>query len=280
MGSRMAQKLLNANYSVVVWNRTKAKAKPLIELGAMYAATPKEAAEQADVVISMVTNDEASRAIWLDTETGAVLGLSQDKIAIASSTLTVAWTKELARAIVKRGAAFLDAPVVGSRPQADAGKLIYLVGGKAETLAQVQDSLLAIGGAVHHVGSVGQGMAMKLAVNVLFGIQVAALAEMLAMLARQGISRADAMACLGELPVISLAAKGAGGLMVANNHTPLFPIELVAKDFRYAIQAAQTVNAAIPNSIAVHSVYQDAIAQGYGDSNITGVMQLFTSIEQ
>ena len=280
MGSRMAQKLLDAGYSVVVYNRTKAKVDSLIDLGAIYAATPKEAAEQADVVISMVTNDEASQAIWLDTETGAVLGLSPDKIAIASSTLTVDWTQELAAVIANRGAAFLDAPVVGSRPQADAGKLIYLVGGQAETLAQVRDSLLAMGGAIHHVGSVGQGMAMKLAVNALFGIQVAALAEMLAMLTRQGISRADAMACLGELPVISLAAKGAGGLMVANNHAPLFPIELVAKDCRYALQTTPTVNATMPISRAIQSVYQDAIAQGYGSRNITGIMHLFTDIEQ
>ena len=275
MGSRVAQTLLMANHSIVVYNRTLEKAKPLLSQGAIYAAKPREAAKQADIVISMVTDDDASRAVWLDPETGAALGLHKDAIAIESSTLTVDWTRELATEIECRGTAFLEAPVVGSRPQADAGKLIYLVGGEAEILAKVQDSLRCAGASIHHVGSRGQGMAMKLAVNALFGAQVATLAELLGMLTKNGVSDAKAWECLGDLPVLSPAAKGAGSLMLSNNHAPLFPIELVEKDFRYSIQAAQAVNAATPASIAVHKIYQDAIAKGYGEDNITGIARLF-----
>jgi 3-hydroxyisobutyrate dehydrogenase len=276
MGSRMAQNLLNANYPVVVYNRTAAKVQSLIDRGALYAATPKAAAAQAEIVISMVTDDDVSRSIWLDPETGALSGLQQDQIAIESSTLTIGWTKELANTIEQRGAIFLDAPVVGSRPQVEAGKLIYLVGGKAEILEQVQPILLSAGGAiVQHFGAIGQGMAMKLAVNTLFGVQVAALAEILGLLDKQGINSVRAMACLGELPVTSLAAKMAGSLMVANNHAPLFPIGLVEKDFRYVMQTAQTENAAIPVATAIHHIYQEAIDKGFGNNNITGVVQLF-----
>ncbi|MBE9014636.1 NAD(P)-dependent oxidoreductase [Chroococcidiopsidales cyanobacterium LEGE 13417] len=276
MGSRVAQNLLKANHQVIVYNRTAEKAMPLVNQGAVYAATPREAAAQADIVISMVADNEVSRSVWLDSTIGAVLGLRKDAIAIESSTLTVDWTTELAKEIASRGVAFLDAPVVGSRPQADAGKLIYLVGGEAETLAKVQDILLSAGAsAVHHVGSNGQGMAMKLAVNALFGIQVAALAEIVGMLTKNGITSAKAIECLGELPVISPAAKVAGNLMLAQNHAPLFPIELVEKDFRYVIQTAQAVEALIPTSAAVRDVYQTAIADGYGSDNITGVAQLF-----
>ncbi|PSM47544.1 NAD(P)-dependent oxidoreductase [Chroococcidiopsis sp. CCALA 051] len=276
MGSRVAQNLLKANHQVIVYNRTAEKAMPLVNQGAVYAATPREAAAQADIVISMVADNEVSRSVWLDSTIGAVLGLRKDAIAIESSTLTVDWTTELAKEIASRGVAFLDAPVVGSRPQADAGKLIYLVGGEAETLAKVQDILLSAGAsAVHHVGSNGQGMAMKLAVNALFGIQVAALAEIVGMLTKNGITSAKAIECLGELPVISPAAKVAGNLMLAQNHAPLFPIELVEKDFRYVIQTAQAVEALIPTSAAVRDVYQTAIANGYGSDNITGVAQLF-----
>lgn len=274
MGTRVAQNLLKANYPTIVYNRTAAKVAPLQAQGAVYAATPKEAAEQADVVISMVTNDEASQAVWLTPETGALAGLRESAIAIESSTLTVDWTKELAATIHRQGVTFLDAPVVGSRPQAEAGKLIYLVGGKAETLAQVRNCLLAAG-TVHHVGSVGQGMVMKLAVNALFGIQVAALAEVLGMLQKSGMALDQAMTFLGALPVISPAAKGAGSLMVKNSHAPLFPIELVEKDFRYAMQTVSQDKALMPVAAAIHQVYQDAIAQGYGSDNITGVMQLF-----
>lgn len=277
MGSRIAQNLLNANHPVVVYNRTVEKVKPLLNRGAVYATTPKAAAEQADVVISMVTDNDGSRSIWLDPETGAAMGMNQDSMAIESSTLTVDWTRELAAEISSRGAAFLDAPVVGSRPQAEAGKLICLVGGEAETLAQAQSVLLSAGAStIHHVGSVGQGMAMKLAVNALFGIQVAALAEIIGMLTKDGITREKAMACLGELPVISPAAKGAGSLMLMKNHAPMFPIELVEKDFRYLIQTAQAFDASTPASTAIHDVYHQAIAKGYGNDNITGVVQLFT----
>lgn len=276
MGSRIAQNLLNANYQVIVYNRTAAKAKPLVDRGAIFAATPREAAEQANVVMGMVTDNDISQTVWLDSQTGAVAGLSKDSIAIESSTLSVDWTRELATEIERCEATFLDAPIVGSRPQAEAGQLIYLVGGKAETLAQVQPVLLSAGASgVHHIGSVGQGMLMKLAVNALFGIQVAALAETIGLLVKAGISPEKAMACLSELPVISPAAKGAGSLMVVNRHAPLFPIELVEKDLRYLIDTAQGLNASTPASTAIYQIYQAAIAKGHSDDNITGVAQLF-----
>ena len=277
MGSRLAQNLLHAQPELIVYNRTVERLQPLLDQGASYAATPKAAAEQADIVICMVTNDESSRHIWLTPETGAVHGLSQDKIAIESSTLTVAWTLELAAAILGRGAAFLDAPVVGSRPQAEAGKLIALVGGEAATLARAEAVLLSAGAStIHPVGEVGQGMAMKLAVNALFGIQVVALAEAIAMLKQNGIPPAKAMALLGSLPVLSPVAKLAGNLMISGNHAPLFPIELVEKDFRYTLETAQAGHTEMPVSQRTRDVYQRAIAAGYGNDNITGIVQLFS----
>lgn len=276
MGSRLAHNLLNANYPVVVHNRTSEKAQPLVDRGATFATSPRAAAEQSDVVLSMVRDNEISRQVWLAAETGAILGLAPDKIAIEMSTLTVDWIRELGAAIAQRGAGFLDAPVVGSRPQADVGKLISLVGGQLETLMQGQPVLTAAGVAtIHHVGVVGQGMVMKLAVNALFGIQVAALAELLGMLSKDGINPAKAMECLGDLPVLSLAAKGAASLMVSQNHAPLFPIDLVEKDFRYVTQTAQSLESPIPISTAAMDIYRTAIAQGHGSENITGIVRRF-----
>ena len=276
MGSRLAQNLLQAQYELIVYNRTADRVKHLISQGAVYAATPKAAAEQADIVIGMVTDNESSSAVWLDPDAGAVLGLREGSIAIESSTLTVDYTCELAATLTRQNVAFLDAPVVGSRPQAEAKKLIYLVGGEAETLDQVRMVLSSAGaGAIYLVGEIGQGMAMKLAVNALFGIQVAAVAEVISMLSKRGISDNQAMALLGELPILSPAAKLTGNLMLTGNHAPLFPIELVEKDFRYAIATAQTCGAEIPISTLLRDVYQRAIAAGYGNTNITGVIQLF-----
>jgi 3-hydroxyisobutyrate dehydrogenase len=276
MGARIAQNLINAGYPIVVYNRTEAKAKVLVDQGTLFAASPREAAAKADVIISMVTDNEASRHIWLDPEVGAIAALNAQKIAIEASTLTVGWTRELASKITMQGAGFLDAPVVGSRPQAEVGKLITLVGGRSETFATALPVLQAAGAAiVHHVGGVGQGMMMKLAVNALFGIQVSALAETLGLLAKDGITPETAMACLGDLPVTSLAAKVAGGLMVAQNYAPSFPIALVEKDFRYALETAQVLNTTMPTAKAVQQVFQAAINQGYGQNNITGVAQLY-----
>lgn len=276
MGSRIAQNLINAGYPVVLYNRTIANAQPLIDQGAIFAATPKEAAAQANVIISMVTDDQASEAVWLDATQGAIHGMQPGQIAIESSTVTVDWVKTLAGKIEAYGASLVDAPVVGSRPQAEAGKLIYLLGGAPETIAQVQPILAASSAIQHSIGAIGQATAMKLAVNALFGIQVAALAEIIGMLSKQGLAAEAVMATLGELPIISPAAKLAGQLMLTQNYAPLFPIHLVAKDFRYASNAGQAVGAINPTIDAVTQVYQRAIEQGYGDQNITSVSQLFS----
>lgn len=276
MGSRVAHNLLAKGYSVIVHNRTVAKSAPLIEQGAILATSPRSAAEQSDVVISMVTDNDASRHIWLMAETGAIWGLTPDKIAIEMSTLTVDWVRELGTAIAQQGAGFLGAPVVGSRPQAEAQTLSMLVGGASDCLKQVRSLLQDVGTiAIHHIGSVGQGTAMKLAVNALFGIQVAALAELMGLLSKEGLSPGEVMDCLGALPVLSMAAKGAGQLMVAEKHAPLFPISMMEKDFRYVVQTAQQLQAMVLVSKSVLEVYQGAIAHGYGGENITGVVQCF-----
>ena len=276
MGTRLAQNLLKSDYSVVVYNRTADKARALLELGAVVADTPRAAAEQSDVVISMSTDDESSRHIWLAPETGAADGLTPGKIAIEMSTLTLDWVQALSRTLGQRDINFLEAPVVGSRPQAEAGTLMALVGGDSETLKQVRSILTKAGaGAIQYIGPVGQGMAMKLAVNALFGVQVAALAEVMGMLSKCQIPPEKTMECLGDIPVLSLAAKGAGALMVKQAHEPLFPIRLVEKDLRYIMSTAKGLGAGLPTSKAVMATYRDAIAKGYQNSNITGIAQLF-----
>ncbi|MEM7786339.1 MAG: NAD(P)-dependent oxidoreductase [Bacteroidota bacterium] len=186
MGARMAARLLAAGHAVNVWNRTPERAAPLVDAGARLGASPRDAASGAEVVISMVTDDAAARAVWTGPE-GAVFGLGPGAVAVESSTLTPAAVAELAEAVTEAGAVFLDAPVAGSRPQAEAGALVYLVGGDAQAVERVRPLFDVLGGAVHHVGPTGQGAAVKLAVNALFATQVAAVAELLAMLQASGV---------------------------------------------------------------------------------------------
>lgn len=275
MGQRMATNLLTVGHELYVWNRTSERCTVLIEQGAILCASPREAAENADIVVAMLTDDEASRAVWLDKKTGAMLGLRRNSIAIECSTLSLDWCLELAASIRENGAEFLDAPVVGSRPQAESRQLIHLAGGETEVLEQVRDILNASAGTIQHIGSIGSGMSMKLAVNGLFGIQVAALAEILSVLHKAGISLELSVSLLNELPMTSPALKGIGALIVAEKFAPLFPIDLVEKDFGYLTHLADSLNSEIPSVIAARNVYQKAKISGYGKENIAGVVKLY-----
>ena len=276
MGVRIATHLVAAGHSLHVWNRTPERCQPLVDQGATVYKSPKEAAQVAEIVIAMVADDEASRHVWLDETDGAMCGLKEDTISLDYSTLTPGWSSELAQVMCDRNHPFLAAPVVGSRPQAEAGKLIQLVGGDAATLATVQPILESHSAVIHHVGDARDSMALKLAINTLFGIQVAALGEILGLLQKSGMSPQSAIDWLNQMPTTSPALKGIGALIVAQNYAPLFPIDLVEKDFRYAETFSQTVDANIPTIEAVHKIYQQAQQLGYGANNIAGIAQLYS----
>lgn len=279
MGSRMATRLLQAGHDVTVWNRSAGAAAPLQEVGAHVAATPRAAAESADIVIAMVRDDTASRFVWLDSKIGALHGMQPNSVAIDSSTLTVSWIADLAKHGSDRRIAFLDAPVLGSRPQAEAGQLIYLVGGPGETLNRVRLVLQAMASAVHHVGDTGAGAALKLAANSLFGIQVVATAEMFGLLQRQGLDMPRAFEILGATALMSPSAKGAAVQMLSGTFAPLFPVELVEKDFGYAVEAAKFCGTRVPMIDAARTVYAEALRTGLGPENLTGVVRLYSAAE-
>jgi len=275
MGARMAATLLAAGHEVMVWNRDKAKTAPLVAAGAVAADTPAIAVREADFVISMVRDDEASQQVWLHPATGALAAMPKTAIAIESSTLTVAWVQELAAASQTHGLAFLDAPVAGSQPQAEARQLIYLVGGAPAVVESASPVLLTMGGALHHAGPVGSGTTMKLLVNALFGLQVAALGELLQLGQRLGVDGAKIVEILAATPVLSPAAKAAAGGMVAGNFAPMFPITLVEKDFAYVVNTAEAVGAEVPLAEATRQIFAEALAQGLGDLNITGIARRY-----
>lgn len=278
MGSRVAANIVRGGYEVIVWNRHPDRTKPLVELGARAAATPKEAASQADLVVSMVRDDAASRDVWLDEQNGAIGGLRAGAVAVESSTLTLAWTRRLAERLQTAGARFIDAPMVGSRPQAEAAQLAYLVGGAAETLAEVVDVLRCSSGNVRHLGEIGSGMAFKLVVNALLGIQAAAVAEGITLLQRLGVSPAAAVQGLTGLPVLSPAAAGQASLMAAGDFAPRFPIALVAKDFACVGDASRQAGVSLPLTDAATELFTQAAARGHGEENISAIIKLLSEM--
>jgi 3-hydroxyisobutyrate dehydrogenase len=275
MGSRMAANLLKAGHEVTVWNRTPGAAVALVAAGAKQAQTPREAVADASFVIAMVRDDEASRTTWLASATGALAGMGRDTIAIESSTLSPVWVRELGEAAAANGVALVEAPVSGSRPQAEAGQLVYLVGGDEAALKLAEPVLKVMGRAIHHVGPLGSGALVKLSTNALLGVQVTVLAELIGLLGRSGADAGRALQAIASTAAWSPAANYLSGSMLAANFAPQFPVELIEKDFGYTVEAAGSPQA-VPTIAAARSVFQRAVESGFGADNMTGVVRLFT----
>ena len=274
MGRRMARRLVAAGHDVVVWSRSGVP-DDAPELSHHAAASPRAAAEQADVVIAIVSDDSASAAVWDDPETGALAGLRSGAIAIESSTLTPARVTALGQRVRAVGAHFLDAPVVGSLPQAEAGALVFLAGGDPAVVERVRDLLGVMGGAVHSVGATPAGAVTKLIVNTLLGTQVALFGELLGFARSAGLDPAATLEVLGTLTVTSPVAKWMAGLMVAGDHATRFKLSLIEKDVRYATDAATEVGASLPIAERVAELYRGAIAAGDGDANLTAIARRY-----
>ena len=275
MGQRVAQRLQNGPFRLTVYNRSSEPAQVFAEQGVRVAATPKEAVEAADVVMSFLKDDDASRQVWLDERIGGLKALKPTGIVVESSTLSLAWVRELSCAFSDEGKRFLEAPVVGSRPQAETGQLVYLVGGSADVLEAVRP-LLELLGSIHHVGSVGAGAAVKLSVNALFAQQVAGLSEVLGMLQKSAdISPDKAMSLLEKMPVASPVMKGVGRLIVQGHYAPLFPIELVTKDLRYVMALGGEREGGWPVMETVRRSFEEAELHGLGRLNIHALAKRF-----
>jgi 3-hydroxyisobutyrate dehydrogenase len=271
MGSRVAANLAAAGRQVIVWNRSSGPTAALAgHAGVLVASSPREAAERADVAMSFVTDDEASRRVWLDGD-GALAGLASGAVAVESSTITPAMARHLAAAAADAGVGFLEAPVVGSRPQAEAGALLVLVGGDVEVLDGVRPILEVNAAAVRHVGAVGDAATLKLTVNALFAIQVAAYAEAVGVLARSGIHSAAALDVLDKLPITSPALQRILGLIADRAFAPNFPVRLVAKDLRYLTEVAEELGADTPLAREASSVFTAGASGAEHDLDIAGI---------
>ena len=273
MGARMAARLIKAGHDVTVWNRTADATKPLVAAGATQAQTPRQAAAGAAFVVTMVRDDEASRRVWLDPDNGALAGMAAGAVAIESSTLTAGWIRELGHAVAECGVALLEAPVSGSRVQADAGQLVYFVGGDDTTLARAEPVLKAMGSTVHHIGPLGSATLVKLSTNALLGVQITVLAELIGLLRRSGGDAGRALQAVAGTAVWSPVANYLSGSMLTGDFSPQFPVELIEKDFNYTVQVAGSA-AAAPTIAAARDVFRAAIGAGLGELNMTAVVKL------
>ena len=276
MGSRMAKTLSDAGHSVTVWNRSLEPTKVLEQTPVTLTSRLCDAIENAAFIFSMVRDDEASQAIWLDKQNGVLSTMSKDTIAIECSTLSIPFVQTLSEQFRQADRKWLTAPVVGSRPQAEAGQLIFMLGGDTNIVDHASPIIEPMAAAIHHVGDQVAGAATKLMVNALFGTQLGVMAELIGFAKHAGINIEKALQAISATPVCSPAAKAAADAMVAEAWSPAFPIELVAKDFHLLNHSSTAVSAHTPIISATGNVYVEGVKQGYGHDNVTGIVQLYT----
>jgi 3-hydroxyisobutyrate dehydrogenase len=274
MGREMVLKLLEARHDVTVYNRTAARAKPLVKAGAKQAPTPAAAAAAADFVISMVSDDEASRGVWLGPD-GVLAGKPKpNAIAVESSTLSRGWILELDEILRKEGLRFIDCPVTGGSDGARQGTLTLLAGGDAATLHEAAPVLAAYSNRVIHFGPVGTGTVYKLIVNLMGAAQATALAEGLLLAESAGLDLETVGEALRTGTVASPLVKYLTDRMVRKDHDDVyFSARLRYKDAAYGLELAAELGRAMPTSAVGTEIFGMALSKGLGEKNSSVVIE-------
>src|SRR3954452_17808165 len=265
MGHGMAGRYLDAGFSVAVWNRSKAKAEDLIARGARWASSPADAADGADAVVTMVADDEASRAVWLGKD-GAAAAMKAGSLAIECSTVSHQHALDMARELRGRGLVYIDCPVTGLAQAAAAETLPLLVGADPADLNSAKPYLAPIGDVVRHFGAVGTGTVFKLINNLMGAVQIASLAEGVAIAERAGLDMNLVAEALSTGAVASPQVIRHSKRMVARDFSGAsFTAALRHKDAAYAVRLAEELLSEIPVSRSALGVYEKAKAYAPDD---------------
>jgi 3-hydroxyisobutyrate dehydrogenase len=261
MGSRIARRLLDAGYPLIVYNRTAEKTRTLVDAGARACNSPSQLAQQSDVVLTMLSDDAAVETVMFGAE-GVLAGIRSGTIIVELSSVYPDTSRTVAAAAEKRGVAVLDAPVSGSTPQAEAGSLMVYVGGDAEVYACCHPIFDVISSANFLMGPNGAGATMKLVVNSLLGLEMQALAEALALGESAGLDRKVLIAVLGQSPVLTGSQKAKLQNARAQTYPAEFALRLMWKDLGNVLRLAQDQQVPLPASAAAHQIF--AIEQRKG----------------
>jgi len=273
MGSGMGMNLLKAGFPLTVYNRTRSRTLPLEAAGAMVADTPAAAARNAEIVLAMLADDTVSRTVWLG-ENGALAGMQTGAVAIECGTLSPGWVSELDVAARGRGLRMIEAPVTGSRAQAATGQLKFLAGGDVGVLEEVKPVLRSMSQEILHLGPVGSGAQLKLMNNYLCAVQVVSFAEILAWIERSGLN------CDAALDFLKKGAPGSGILsamaerMTRRSYEVNFLLPLMAKDVKYAQEAAAELGIGLSIANPVAAVFQKAKEHGHEAQDMSAVAEV------
>jgi len=272
MGSGMARRLLANEFPVTVFNRSPEKSKPFAKDGVPVAKSPRDAASQADVVISMLADDNAARTLW-QGGSGAFAGVKPGTICIECSTVTVSFIREIAAIAKEKKCELLDCPVTGSKMHAAAGELNFLVGGEPAVLEKVRPVLAAMSKTITLLGPSGSGALVKLINNFVCGVQVAALAEGLAMIERSKLDHQKALEILTNGAPGSPLVKMVSARMMARDYTPNFLLKLMTKDLRYALEEGKKSSLDLETAAVALKKFQSAIDANLGDKDMAAIIE-------
>jgi 3-hydroxyisobutyrate dehydrogenase-like beta-hydroxyacid dehydrogenase len=274
MGKPMARNLLKAGYPVVVWNRTAARADDLIREGAKLGKNPAETAGQADALITIVSDPPALEGVLWGTD-GALAALKRGSTYIDSSTISPELARRVAAACAERGVDFLDAPVTGGTWGAEEGKLVFMIGGKKEVLDRVEPVLAAMGQRFFLLGPNGAGQTVKLAMNLILALEVEALAEAMALVTRAGVPGEKLVEVMQSSMARAAVLDVKAPLILKNEYPPSFPLRLMHKDMRLALELARQEGLNLPAAAASYATYSAVKEQAKDDPDYAAVARFW-----
>ena len=271
MGRPMAANLVKAGHEVAVWNRTSGKDKDVE--GARTASSPADAAQGAEVVWMCVSDTKAVESLLFAAD-GVEGALADGMIVADSSTISPSATRRFAERVKARGAAYVDAPITGSKIAAEAGSLIFMAGGDEAVLARLDPLFHAMGKQVFHMGETGKGQATKLVMNLQIALIFEGFAEALTLGAKLGVSIEKLLPLVQASMVRSGVVDYKAPFILKRDFSPNFPLRLMLKDIHLALDAAKESRVRLPGLEAVEEVYDLAAEEGHQDLDYAATLTL------
>ncbi|XEC93821.1 NAD(P)-binding domain-containing protein [Paenibacillus tarimensis] len=274
MGAPMAANLLRKGYAVIVYNRTPGKTDAFAQLGAEIAGSPLDAVRKSDTIVTMVSNDNAIREVYYG-EQGIIQGVRPGQTIIDCSTISPDLTRQLAADIKAKSGDFLDAPVTGSKPAAEEGTLVFMVGGSSEAIRDNEQVFLAMGRKVLRMGDNGSGSTAKLAHNTVVAINLVGLIEGMSIAAAGGIDAAAFLELIQSGGAASKQADLKGRKIIEQDYSNQFSLALMLKDLRLSSVLSDGMGVPTPMLEAAKGQFQIGDAMGCGDLDMSGLAQCY-----
>ena len=270
MGSRMVANLQKHGYDLVMFNRTRAKAQPLLDKGATFAESPAKVAEQVDILLTMLAHPDAVEQAALGRD-GFLSHLKPNALWIDCSSVNPSFSKKMAAEAARREVHFVDAPVTGSAPVAAEAKLVLWVGADGADLERVRPLLLCMGNKIVHAGGHGAGTSMKMVINLLLGNAMAAFAEAMALGEGLGLSQKTLFDSLLGTPAVAPFLASKRDNIDKGNYEAEFPLRWMQKDMHLASVSAYESGVAMPLTNAAKELYRLAMREGHASQDFSAI---------